>query len=428
MSARAKPKDPKSLNWPDGVVWKKYERKNAEGELEAVEVPYLRVRYTGQDGKRHEIIRQVESPTHARKVSTALTVKFETEGEEAFAHARKTFEDLAKFYEANYLKPAVFVGDRKVAGLISHQLLKGHLKILRAHFGRRHLETITVNQLELFKAQRLATPVTFKRKPAAERINPKRKYKKPPAPERPRSITSVNRELQLLRAMLNVAVRERWLRANPFTFQKGLIDIASEKQRERIVTPEEEAKIFALCDAHPSRKHLRPFLTCALDTGMRFSEVRRMTWRQIDFAQGSIYIISTHTKTLKARRVSMSKRLQAALEGWHALGEVPVGPDDLVFGIKSNIKSSWTTIRRALDLLDVRMHDLRHTNATRLERSQQVSLAQLSRWLGHTNIKTTFRYVNQDDSTLDDAASALDAINAKNEKAVAEADNASPVN
>jgi integrase len=70
-------------------------------------------------------------------------------------------------------------------------------------------------------------------------------------------------------------------------------------------------------------------------------------------------------------------------------------------------------MRAALGLKDVRLHDLRHTNATRLEQSQKVSLAQLARWLGHSNIKTTYRYVNQDDSMLDDAAGALDEINEK---------------
>lgn len=407
--------------WPEGVIVKKHKRRNADGEIEQVAVRYFRFRYTGPDGKRRAIHRRVDSPAHARRVRTAFLVKYETEGEEAFAHARKTFEDLAKFYEANYLKPAVFIEDRKVSGLRSHLLLNGYLKILRAHFGRRPLQSITVNQLELFKQARLATPVTFTRKPDTARKDPRRKNKKPSVPARPRSVTSVNRVLQLLRAMLNVAVRERWLRENPFTFAKGIIDISAERQRERIVTTDEEAKILEMCDGHDRRKHLRPFLICALDTGMRFNEMRRLTWGQLDFDSGLIRVRAMHTKTLQARRVMMSSRLQSELEAWRALGQVPVAPGDLVFGIRSNIKSAWTTIRAALGLQDVRLHDLRHTNATRLERSQKVSLAQLSRWLGHTNLKTTFRYVNQDDSMLEDAAGALDEIN---EKAVAEAESA----
>jgi integrase len=113
----------------------------------------------------------------------------------------------------------------------------------------------------------------------------------------------------------------------------------------------------------------------------------------------------------------MSKRLQQALEAWR--GEFLGGQDDLVFGVRTNVKSAWTTMRRALGLEDVRLHDLRHTNATRIKRSQKVSLAQLSRWLGHTNAKTTFRYANQDDSVLDEAASALDAINERAEQEAA---------
>jgi integrase len=168
----------------------------------------------------------------------------------------------------------------------------------------------------------LPRPLLSNVKPDADRKNPRRKNKKPSAPARPRSITSVNRELQLLRAMLNVAVRERWLRENPFTFGRGLIDISAERQRERILTPDEETRLLAICDADDRRRHLRPFLICALDTGMRFSEMRRMTWRQLDFDAGTITIIAAHTKTLKARRVRMSQRLQSELESWRDLALV----------------------------------------------------------------------------------------------------------
>ena len=53
----------------------------------------------------------------------------------------------------------------------------------------------------------------------------------------------------------------------------------------------------------------------------------------------------------------------------------------------------------------------RHTNATRIERSRRVSLRQPGRHLGHTSEKTTYRYVNQDLSDLEEIAAVLDELN-----------------
>lgn len=401
--------------WPEGVIFKKHKRKGKKGELEEVSVPYVRVRYTGADGKRHAIWKQVENPAHARRVRANITAKYEAEGEEAFAHARKTFNELADEYEKHYLHEAVFVDGRKVSGVRSLKPALTNLKALREYFGNRHLRSITYGLIEHFKAARLGTPVVSrKKKPEA-------------AKERPRTVAAVQRELQLLRAMLNYAVRERWLRENPFTAGKGLISAADERQRERILTKEEEARLLAACgprtityrrrgkevthhDDGDPRRHLRALIVCALDTGLRFGEMRRMTWSQVDFSLGLIYIESTHTKTLKPRTVGMSKRLLVELRDWRKLTTTGNGTSDLVFGIHSSVKTAWAKVRELAGLPDVRLHDLRHTYATRIERSKRISTAQLGRLLGHTNPRTTYRYVNQDKSVIDEATRVLDDL------------------
>ena len=43
-----------------------------------------------------------------------------------------------------------------------------------------------------------------------------------------RRIATVNRELQLLRAMLNYAIQNEWLVRNPFSLIKGIISKAAE--------------------------------------------------------------------------------------------------------------------------------------------------------------------------------------------------------
>ena len=73
---------------------------------------------------------------------------------------------------------------------------KSMLKTLREAFGKRPLESIIQGEIERFKQTRLKIPL-YKNK---ERTT-----------EKERSIASVNRELALLRRMLNVAVREKWI-------------------------------------------------------------------------------------------------------------------------------------------------------------------------------------------------------------------------
>jgi integrase len=79
----------------------------------------------------------------------------------------------------------------------------------------------------------------------------------------------------------------------------------------------------------------------------------------------------------------------------------------LVFGITNNVRKSFGAARAGAGLGFLRLHDLRHTAATRLA-SAGMNLAHVGQILGHSNIKTTQRYVNQTDSVLDVAKDILE--------------------
>ena len=291
-----------------------------------------------------------------------------TEGR-TLAHERKTFIDLASYYEKHYLKPAEYIEGRKVAGLRSLEGLSGQLNAARDYFGRRSLRTIAYADLADFRSQRLKTPTRgdMARHAAALKEYQKARKQKHKV-ERPqlivtRTIATVNRELALLRRMLNVAQREGWIARNPLSLGESLISVADEKKRERILTREEETRLLAACD-NGRRKHLQPIIVCALDTGMRQGEIFSLRWREVDLDKGMITVAAFNTKTMRARTISLTARLARALEALAA--QAPKRPDDLVFGISDNVKRSFDTVRRAVGLEDVRFHDLRHTAATRL--------------------------------------------------------------
>lgn len=332
-------------------------------------------------GQRHDFTRRAKNRADAKDKQHALVREVEQSEGRTVLNERKTFAELADFFESAFLIPAKYVDGRKVEGLRSVRTLLLHLRCLREHFGKTRLRAFTYESLRVFRAKRLATETRSGGQ---------------------RTIASVNRELALLRRMLNIAEREGWIVRSPFRNGESLISPADERQRTRILSPAEEAKLLAACE-HPQRRHLAPIVICALDTGMRLGEILSLSWSDIDFENGSITIRASNTKTQTARVVSLTKRLRFALE---RLQEGQQGAQT-VFGI-TTVKHSFTAARRVAGLDGVRFHDLRHTAATRLVQGH-LALAEVGRILGHTQPRTTYRYTNSNLETAERAAAILDA-------------------
>lgn len=220
-----------------------------------------------------------------------------------------------------------------------------------------------------------------------------------------RAIASVNREMALLRRMLNVAHSQGWIIRNPFKAGESLISIADEKQRERILIPEEETRLLAACTGR--RAHLSAIIIAALDTGCRRGELLKLRWTDIEFESRTFTIQAFNTKTMRERKLAMTTRLYLELERlWEASDR---NVESLVFGIHDNVKHAFTSVRKKAGLPDLRFHDLRHTAATRLVQCH-ISLPEVGRVLGHTQPQTTYRYTNLTSETAKRAASALETF------------------
>src|ERR1044071_1105708 len=344
-----------------------------------------RVTFIDESGKRRNVKRRVANRTYGRDELKRILRDLDDHGEKTLDGERMTFGDLASYYEKMYVKPAEYKEGRKVSGRRSYRQALTLLNYLCDHFKTRKLRSITHGNIELYKAKRLATTTVRKK---------------------PRSITSVNRELQLMRAMFNVAAREGWIIKNPFVSGKSLISVADEHQRERILTKEEEERLLAACTG--KRGHLLFIIICALDTGCRLGEILKLKWVDVDFDNHILTIQSLNTKTLRERHIAMTERLASKLESLYEMSNKDA--DALVFGISNNVKRSFNAVRKAAGLMDVRFHDLRHTHATRLV-GAHLPLAEVGRILGHTQSQTTYRYTNANLETARRAAAALDAFN-----------------
>lgn len=342
---------------------------------------YARLVFTDpKTGKKRNLSRRAESKAAATDLLNRLRQEVELTQGKSLDFEDATFSNLADFFEATYAVPAEIRDGRKVSGLKSVNSVLTRLKVLREHFGSMPLRGITHADIAKFRALRLKTPGRG---------------------GRDRSIASVNRELQILRRMMNVALQESWILRNPFSYGDRLISAADEKKRERVLSGEEQERLLARC----TQPYLRALVVAAADTGMRQGELLKLRWQDVDLEDGVIYVVGTNTKTMTARKVHVTSALTAALL---ELRSDASKPDDLVFGIKSNVKRSFNRAVKDAGIEDFRFHDLRHTAGTRLAQGG-LPLAEVGRILGHAQPQTTYRYLNQDKSTLERAVKILDA-------------------
>ena len=345
---------------------------------------YARITYI-DGGKRKQQWQKALNKSDAKDRAKQMLRELDDHGEETLNAARMTFAQLADYYKKKYLIKAQYVDGRKIEGLRSLDSVISRWTTIKDYFAKKRLRSITHGDIMKFRADRLKVP-TIRNKP--------------------RSITSVNRELEVLRKMLNIAQREGWIIKNPFTKGDVLISKSDEKKRERILTREEEEKLLAACTQR--REHIRPIIICAIDTGMRRGEILTLKWGDIDFDNGLIMIQAFNTKTMKERQIALTERLIRELQSIYEQSTKEV--DALVFGITSNVKKAFNSARRLAGLPDVRFHDLRHTHATRLV-AAHIPLSEVGRALGHTQANTTYRYVNTNVETAKRAAAVLDEFN-----------------
>ncbi len=213
---------------------------------------------------------------------------------------------------------------------------------------------------------------------------------------------AANRDLRLLRAAFNWAIRVGYVEKTPF--KRGSVSavtLTKERSRSRRLQPGEEERLLAAC-----KSHLRSVVEAALETGCRKGELLSLQWGQVQLTgRPEVWLPADKTKTGKARRVPISSRLKAVLEMRRdALrATMELKPDEalhpklFVFGNEigqriAAIKTSWSTACHRAKTPDLHFHDLRREAGSRWMEAG-VPLATIQKWLGHTNIAQTSTYL-----------------------------------
>ena len=191
----------------------------------------------------------------------------------------------------------------------------------------------------------------------------------------------------------------------------------------RALTADEEIRLLDAASKSRCRS-LYPVVMLAINTGMRASEIRGLTWVQVDFLASALTVGKSKTDADTGRTIPLNSRAMAVLELWRA-AFTEAQPDHFVFphekyGIAGNDrklcayeivptepmqrwKVAWEGARKTAKV-SCRFHDLRHAFISRLAESQasdstvmalagHVSRAMMERY-SHTRMEAKRRAVD----------------------------------
>jgi integrase len=323
-----------------------------------------------------------------------------------------------------------------------------YLADLRHHVGPRHLLNVELKLrrlLEELEAVRVrdVTPhavMLFRDKLASEGL----------------AHRTCNLYANTLRAMLRWAAEAGLIARNPIERLKALPEGPRHIRCKRRAMSEEEIQAFLAaaeeddrrCEAAqansrerrvqgrrlrvldaepPPRVPQAPFWRTLLETGARYGELQKLTWGDVDFAARLISLRAETTKGERSRFLPLREALLLELLDLRQLhGRVlgrPVEASDPVFlspegsPLSENTVNAMRIFDRLLEAAGIAredangakldIHALRHTLATRLQRSG-VGLAQAQRILGHSDPKLTARiYTHLGVEDLRDAVESI---------------------
>jgi integrase len=206
------------------------------------------------------------------------------------------------------------------------------------------------------------------------------------------AIASINRQLEVLRRMLKLAVE--WGKVERLLPKVEML--SGENHRERVLSPDEENRYLAAASVQSFL--LRDVTTILLDCALRPEECFRMRWE--DVRDGALHIL--YGKTENARRtIPMTQRVAAQLD-MRQTDATPewVFPAPTATGHieKSTLKKQHKKALAASKVEPFTLYTFRHTCLTRWAAFMDpYTLAYLA---GHSDFSTTRRYVHPQADTI----------------------------
>ena len=210
-----------------------------------------------------------------------------------------------------------------------------------------------------------------------------------------------NRTLGVLSKMFSLAEVWGWRPdgSNPCRHVKRY----KEHKRERFLSPEETERLGqVLREAEEEMPSAVAAFRLLLLTGCRMSEIRDLRW---DYVKDDC--IELPDAKTGGRVVPLGPEARAVLSAiprdednpWVIAGRLPGSH-------LTDLQRPWRRIRKQAGLEDVRIHDLRHSFASRALALGE-SLTMIGKLLGHTQVQTTARYAHLARDSIQTAAARI---------------------
>lgn len=208
-----------------------------------------------------------------------------------------------------------------------------------------------------------------------------------------RSPSTVNRYLAALSKTLSIAVKEwEWLDDSPM---RKVTKPKEAPGRDRFLSPDEKERLMAACKASPN-PFLYPLVGLSILTGMRFGELIKLNWEDVDFNQRTIVL--RETKNGDRRVIPMTEVSESLFKQCPTYIRNPSG---LIFkSTRQNNQSGVISVRQAFqnalneaNIEGFRWHDLRHSAASFLAMNGATQ-GELMAILGHRSPHMTRRYAH----------------------------------
>ena len=181
-----------------------------------------------------------------------------------------------------------------------------------------------------------------------------------------------------------------------------------EEKRERFLSAEEIARLGrvldeTLRDGSETRSAVVAIRLLML-TGCRLSEIQKLRWKHVDLKAGELRLPDSKTGGRAVPLAPSAVRLLESLprdaeNPWVIAGKKPESH-------LTDLQHPWRRIRARAELDDVRIHDLRHSFASRALALGE-GLPMIGKLLGHTQVQTTARYAHLARDTVKASAARI---------------------
>jgi len=214
---------------------------------------------------------------------------------------------------------------------------------------------------------------------------------------------AATKTVKLLRAVYNFAIGRKLCPENPTLGVKTFADV----KRERFLSPAELGKLgdaLTAAEAEGAHPHHVTIIRLLALTGARKNEIAQLRWSEVDAGRGLLQLADSKTGRKVVRLGAAALELLNKITRAKSPYVFP-DPRDASLPIR-NLDWAWVGIRKRAGMVDLRIHDLRHSFAS-IGVAGGSGLFLIGKLLGHTHVATTARYAHLHDDPL---AAAADKI------------------